>query len=256
MNVDQLIKKFITGKEDNTNFDLAGLGIDEATYFAHTFYGQPPSIGIDTTLTGAEIKAALRFWYNNFVFPTEDRYNRELFNDYFSVFANALYAAKHNFGGKIFSDSLTQGGFTVQLLRPVTVYAPGGTKVENWLLSSVTAGWNAKVFNFNTTLSGNANAVLNTLNTVTMLVFGLGDSAASPKAFEMQITDNNGAPQGVKPLSFITYSRGIPMALFDRVVYVDNSQAWYMDINYAAAGASNPQPIGVQFVLSSYANQE
>lgn len=217
----------------------------------------PSSFGSDImnqVLTGNELKYFAAWYYNNFVIPTQDSLLRDFFD---SKFANALLAllhAKHSFNQGTYG-VFGKGSIFAQQIRPVTVYASGGTVVENWLQSNVTAGWNSKVFNvaLNTT---NTTGALNLANNVEMLVLGFGDFNASSKLFEIRPAENGTNPIGVRSHTLIRSPITEKIILLDQTIEIPINGVYTFDGNYAAGGASEPFLSGIQFVTQTYVNQE
>lgn len=209
---------------------------------------------LNQVLTGTELKSFAAWYYNNFVIPTNNVLLREFFD---SKFANALLSllhAKHSFNQGTYG-VFGQGSIFAQQIRPVTVYASSGSAVENWLQSSVTAGWNSKIFNvaLNTT---STTSVLNLANNVEMFVMGFGDFNSSSKLFEVRPAENGTNPIGVRSHSLIRAPITEKIILFDQTIEIPMNGIYTFDGNYAASGASEPFLLGIQFVTQSYVNQE
>lgn len=206
------------------------------------------------TITGAEAGSFAKFYYNNFVVPTQnDADLRSYFNGKFAASLMMLLHAKFAFGQGTYG----QYGKAIQSqqIRPVTVYASTGAAVQNWYQSSVTAGWNEKFFDIDLTTSSTT-ADLNLRENVEMIIFGFADFAASPKLFEVQFNENGSTPLGVKSHSLIFTPASQRLILLDQVYGIPKNTKYTIDCNFAAAGESQPVPLGIQFVTSVYSTQE
>lgn len=247
--IDNLIVNSWNAK--NTNIDLgtlsgwirASTGNDIDQYMS-SIVPSLPSIK-DETVTGTELFKFLNFWKKNFtVFMTERDFGDEFNNKLVGSVIGLLYsksAFQKEFGS----------GFFAQLIRPVTVYAPGGTAVENWIKSSVTAGWNTGVFSLNLGYSSST-AVLNLHDYVTMYIFGIADFDPSAKVIEYQFYTPT-EKYGVKQLYQAYYPDSVTVGLLEQDVLAQkNAVNLSFDLNYATSGSSIPALIGVQFVTKDY----
>ena len=217
----------------------------------------PSNFGSDILnqqLTGQELKYFASWYYNNFVIPTNNSLLRDFFDSKFANAVLSLLHAKHSFNQGTYG-VFGKGSIFAQQIRPVTVYASGGTAVENWLQSSVTAGWNSKVFNV-TLNATSTNLVLNLANNVEMFVMGFGDFNASSKLYEVRPSENGTNPIGVRSHSLIRAPTTEKIILFDQTVEIPINGVYTFDGNYAASGASEPFLLGIQFVTQNYVNQE
>lgn len=216
----------------------------------------PANFGADIlnqVLSPDEALSFASWYYNNFVIPTQNSLLRDFFDTKFPNALIMLLHAKHSFNQGIFG-TFGKGSIHAQQIRPVTVYASGGTSVENWLQANVTAGWNSSIFNVDLTHSGSG--VLNLANNVEMMVFGFGDFNASSKLYEVRPAENGTNPIGVRSHSLIRAPVSEKLILLDQVIGITKDSRFTFDGNYAASGASEPFLLGVQFVTSSYYNEE
>ncbi|MGC8579608.1 MAG: hypothetical protein ACP5MB_06080 [bacterium] len=203
-----------------------------------------PSIK-DATVTGAELFKFLNFWKKNFtVFMPERNFGSEFEGKLVGSTVALLYsktAFQKEFGS----------GFFAQQIRPVTVYAPGGTVVENWIKTSVTAGWNSGVFTLNLGYNSST-AVLNLHDYVTMYIFGIADFDPSAKVIEYMFYTPT-EKYGVKQIYQSYFSNAISVGLLEQDVLAQkNAVNLSFDLNYATSGTSIPALIGVQFVTKDY----
>ncbi len=206
------------------------------------------------TMTGAEVQNLARFFANDFYSRFAQRDTRFYETKWLATVLGAFYA-KTQLQGPI--GSIGAGGSIIpQVIRPVTVYASGGTAVENWLASVATAGWNAGFFKVNLNSSNASNVALSPQNRVAMLIFGIADEASSPKLFEFQVKDSAGVPLGVHSLPLIHTVDNLNLWDVNPAVLVGLNQQITIDVNFEATGASIPELIGVQYVTREYATAE
>lgn len=176
-----------------------------------------------------------------------------MFETKFPILAASTVIAKQQLTGTI--GRASQGSAIVPaLVRPVTVYANGGTAVENWLQSAVTAGWNTPQFTINLNHTGVLN--LSTQNRVVMLLLGLADVASSPKLFEYQWKNAAAQPLGVRSIPWIHLVNDLNVAEFDEAILIQRSQQYTLDVNYESAGSSISELLGVQWQTPDYATAE
>lgn len=176
------------------------------------------------------------------------------FETKFPIIAAGSAIAKQQLTGTI--GRASQGSAIVPaLIRPVTVYANGGTAVENWLTTVATAGWTTPVWTINLNKTG-ASVVLSPMNRVVMLGLGIADFASSPKVFEYQWKNAALQPLGVHSLPFIHADGDLNIAEFDEAILIQKSQQYTMDLNYEATGASIPELLGIQYQTPDYATAE
>jgi hypothetical protein len=176
------------------------------------------------------------------------------FETKFPVIAAGSAIAKQQLTGTI--GRASQGSAIVPaLIRPVTVYANGGSVVENWLQSAVTAGWNTPLWTINLNKTG-ATTNISPQNRVVMLVMGIADFASSPKLFEYQWKNAPTQPLGVRTLPFIHSINDMNVWEFDEALLIQKTQQYTMDANFEAAGASIPIPLGLQYQTPDYATAE
>jgi len=177
-----------------------------------------------------------------------------MFETKFPVIAASSAIAKQQLTGTI--GRASQGSAIVPaLIRPVTVYANGGSAVENWLLSSVAAGWASAAFTINLNKTG-ATVNISPQNRVVMLALGLTDLASSPKMFEYQWKNAALQPLGVRSLPFIHTVNDLNIWELDEAILIQKSQQYTLDVNYEAAGASINEILGLQFQTPDYATAE
>ncbi len=235
----------------NANIDLGTLNgwIRAATgndvdQYESTIVPSLPSIK-DETVTGAELFKFLSFWKKNFSVFMPDRDFGAEFDSKLIGSTIALLYSKSAFQKEFGS------GFFAQQIRPVTVYAPGGTAVENWIKTSVTAGWNTGVFSLNLGYSSST-AVLNLHDYVTMYIFGIADFDPSAKVVEYMFYTPT-EKYGVKQLYQSYFPNAISIGLLEQDVLAQkNAVNLSFDLNYATSGTSIPALIGVQFVTKDY----
>lgn len=228
------------------------LGTPSVDAIASTMYN--PTLFSDAvknqTLLGSELASFARFYYNTFMVPTNDSTLRYLYDNKFAQSLLMLLHAKQTFNNAVFG-TFGNGSMYAQPIRPVTWYASTGTAEQNWLESSVTAGWNTKFWSVNLSYTNTATN-LNVKDHVEMIVFGFADFAASPKLFEYQFSENGQVPLGVhsKPLIQVKDSNAI--VLDEQAIAIPNDKLYTIDVNFLAAGASIPVPQGIQFVDTIY----
>lgn len=208
-------------------------------------------------LTGAELADFARWYYNSFVVPTTDSDLRYLFDAKFAVSLLGLLHSKHSFDQATYG-SYPTGGIYTQEIRPVTVYASGGTKIETWISNNVTAGWNSSFWDINlkNSASGASDASINLQDNVEMMVFGMADFGASPKLFEAQFQENGSTPTGVKSHSLMFAKGNQNIVMFEQAISIPTNQNYTVDLNFSAAGESTPVAIGIQYVKQSYLQSE
>lgn len=203
-------------------------------------------------LLGKEVDAIGRFWVNELTAHFQQR-DVNLFAGKFPLFVAGALAAKKELGGVI---GLNEGQIRPCLIRPVTVFAASGAETQNWLQSSVVAGWQAAVFSIDLTALKSGSIVLSPSQRVTMEVYGIFDTDSSPKMFEYQVLDASGSPQSVHSLPLSGMIGNISVYPFGQVRRLAMQDKMTVDINYAAAGTSTPGLIGVQWQKSEYATAE
>jgi hypothetical protein len=246
----------IASGEGTVSFQQAIGAVVSADEIVSSIYN-PSNFGTEIQqqkLSPQELKSFSAWYYNNFVIPTQDSLLRDFFDTKFPNALLMLLHAKHSFNQGVFG-TFGKGSIHAQQIRPVTVYASGGTSIENWLLSSVAAGWNSSIFNIDLTHTSITGS-LNLANNVEMLVFGFGDFNSSSKLYEVRPAENGTNPIGVRSHSLMRSPITEKIVLFDQVIGIPKDSKFTFDGNYAAAGASEPFLTGVQFVTSNYYNQE
>jgi len=249
--LDSLLRSAWSAKKADINVDLgmldswvqaaSGSSIDQ---YLSNIVPSVPSIK-DATVKGQEMFAFLNFWKKNFSVFMPYRDFGDEFDSKLIGSAVALLYSKQAFQ-KDFGT-----GFFAQQIRPVTFYAPGGTTVENWIKSSVTAGWNTGVFAINLGYSSST-PVLNLHDYVTMYIFGIADFDPSAKVVEYQFYTAT-EKYGVKQLYQAYYPDSITIGLLEQDVLAQkNATNLSFDLNYATSGSSIPVPLGIQFVTKDY----
>jgi len=250
--LDSLIRSAWSAKKGNINVDLgildswvqaaSGSSIDQ---YMSTIVPSVPAIK-DASVTGQEMFAFLNFWKKNFSVFMPYRDFGEEFDSKLIGSAVALLYSKQAFQKEFGS------GFFAQQIRPVTIYAPTGSAVENWIKSSVTAGWNTGVFNINLGYSNATTPVLNLHDYVTMYIFGIADFDPSAKVVEYQFYTAT-EKYGVKELYQAYYPTSITVGLLEQDVLAQkNATNLSFDLNYATSGSSIPALLGIQFVTKDY----
>lgn len=219
----------------------------------------PSNYGNDVmsqTVTGKELEAFARWYYNSFVVPTTNSDLRYLFDTKFAAALLGLLHAKKTFNQPNYGTY--PSSLYTQEIRPVTVYAQTGTKTETWIQNSVTAGWNASFWNIdlNTSNSGSGLGALNLQNHVEMMVFGFADFAASPKLFEAKFYENGTTPLGVKSHSLMFAKGNQNLVILDQAYSIIENQKYTADLNFSAAGESIPAVLGIQYVDQTYYQEE
>jgi len=249
--LDSLIRSAWSAKKANINVDLgmldswvqaaSGSSIDQ---YMSSIVPSVPSIK-DATVTGQEMFAFLNFWKKNFSVFMPYRDFGDEFDSKLIGSAVALLYSKQAFQKEFGT------GFFAQQIRPVTLYAPSGTAVENWIKTSVTAGWNTGVFAINLGYSSST-AVLNLHDYVTMYIFGIADFDPSAKVVEYEFYTAT-EKYGVKELYQAYYPTSMAVGLLEQDVLAQkNATNLSFDLNYATSGSSIPALLGVQFVTKDY----
>lgn len=229
---------------------IPGLG-DDPTQLMMAFLGGRNPYTAAARVSGAELQQFYQFYYHKFMAPTPFRAYREFFSDKIFIALAGLLAAKQSFPGSYANGPQAQ--FTAQPIRPVTWYADSAAApYENWLdpASAVVKGWNTGFWTPDTTVSGKVNGALNTFNNILYLVFALSDAAASPRLFEYRVTDANGVTYPVQDLPLLDTPGSYVIYDLDNAWWISNNQKWSIDLNFAAAGAIEPKPIGIMYESS------
>jgi hypothetical protein len=246
-------------KDPKGNFglkDLRGQGMSVLDLLEYYPFGISSKISNDImtlTATGEEWADFIRFYRNTFL--VENQY-REIVDYYTAMFPYALLGvlfAKKELNGTIGLGK--KGSIFPSAIRPVTVYATTGSAVESWLVSSVTAGWNKKVFYMNNQNTSTTPSI-NLNENVVEVVFNLADYYQPAKMFEFQATDESGAPLGVKSYPEINMEGNVGILYSDTVFYIGKRGSLTFDINYQTAGASIPVVKGIEFNSPARYTQE
>lgn len=232
------------------------LGVSNVDDLLSSVYN-PTIFGADIqnqTLTGAELASFAKFYYNNFVVPTQnDADLRAYFDGKFPASLMMLLHAKFSFG----QGKYGQYGASIQStqIRPVTVFASGGSVVETWNTTVKSAGWSVAYFNIDLTTTSTT-ASLNLRDNVEMIIFGMADFSASPKAFEFQFNENGSTPLGVKSHSLVFTPASQRLILLDQVYGIPKNTKYTVDVNFSASGNAAVAPLGIQFVTQTLVTQE
>lgn len=232
--------------------NLAGLSTEEivqATLYDPTLFGNDVTT---STLSGYELWK-FASWYNaQFVIPTQESDLRAFFDARFAQALLALLRVKKtlNNGGLVFG-SYPKGSVYANPIRPETVYANGASVISTWQQASVTEGWNAAFWTINLNLT-NAKIILNTQNSVEMIIFGFADMDASPKLYSVLPKQNGQTPIGVReyPLMFAKSNQQIK--LFEQCIEIPTNNNYTFDVKFESSGSSEPIPIGIQFETAKY----
>ncbi|MGI0067036.1 MAG: hypothetical protein ACREB9_01210 [Thermoplasmata archaeon] len=221
-----------------------------AEAYLETVYPSPDLSA--TTATATEWMNYVRFIYQDFLNSYQQR-DIIPFGKKFPALALLAVDAKFELAGQI--GPVSNGTIIPSLIRPVTVYASGGTKVYNWLVSAVTAGWNSPYWTINLNATGSG-TLLAPQNRVVMLIPGLGDFAASPKLFEFQFKDPSGRPLGVQSRPFGHSVNNLNIWEIDQAFLVQKNKQFAVDVNFDSAGADEPVVLGAQLQTADYATAE
>jgi hypothetical protein len=206
-----------------------------------------------TTLSAGEWMEIIALMYTQLWLRFQQR-DIAAFETKFPVIAAASAIGKQQLTGTIGRSS--QGSAIVPaMIRPVTVFANGGSAVENWLQTAVAAGWTDPFFTINLNKTG-ATVNISPQNRVVMLVLGLADVASSPKMFEYQWKNAALQPLGVRSLPFIHTVNNMDVWEFDEAIMIQRAQQMTLGINFEAAGAAIPELLGIQFQTPDYATAE
>lgn len=230
---------------------VSQLGIDsDATQLLTSIY--PPLDLGDVTLAGSEWLALVRFLAAEF-YPRFPQRDIRLFASKLGPIAIAAVAAKGYLGGTL--GPISTGSLVPQVLRPATVYASGGTVVENWLKASVTAGWNSAFWTISTNNSS-ATTSISTQNNSVVLLLGFADLASSPRLFEYQVKDSATVPLGVHSLPLIHTFDGLNIWELEEALLIPKNTQYTVDLNFESTGSSIPIPLGLEFVTRQLATAE
>lgn len=182
---------------------------------------------------------------------------RDYFSTEFAAMALAATAAKSELRSP-FGLTTRQGdaGMHPQHIRPVTVYASGGTAVENWLATAVVAGWNKAFWTIDLNRANAVNRALSTQNNVVMLILGIFDLETAPLLQEYQFMDNAGAPYGVESLTFLYAANNLNIYRLRAPFYIGLNSKATVDLNFTGTGNTIPGLWGMQFVTSQYFTAE
>ncbi len=227
---------------------VPGGGLSES--FLETVY---PSPDLSTTaLTATEWANFVRFYYQGFL----NRYQqRDIvpFSSKFPALALVAADAKFELQGQI--GPVSNGTLIPSLIRPVTVYAAGGTRIQTWQATIAAAKWTAPFWTINLNAAGSG-TLLSPQNRVVMEILGLADFAASPKMFEFQFKDPSGRPLGVESRPFAHSVNNLNIWEMDQAFLVQKNRQFTVDVNFETTGADEPVVVGVQIATADYATAE
>ncbi|MGI0067134.1 MAG: hypothetical protein ACREB9_01715 [Thermoplasmata archaeon] len=204
----------------------------------------------NASLFASEWLELLRYYWAHLVPVLQFRSVADLGRTFVAL-ATTAFEAKQSVGGNI--------GTTlhVRQVRPVTVYASKSstTVTETWD-TSVTAGWNTSFFPINLNVTNSSFKAGTTQNNVAMLILAVGDLDASPKFLEYQWYDSQNKPLGVETQTELLVPGSTGFAIQKQSLYVDRTESFNMDANFAASGASIPVIFGAEFVNSNLFTSE
>ena len=250
VDVKSIIASGIARNTGNFDYTSALPGV-KSTVNWYTPGAVPPSIE-GTMLTGSELANFSQWYYNTFVMNTNDGPQRAFFEDKFAVSLWSLFAAKKSFSGTTYGFGV-EGSLHAQSLRPETIasfFTATPAVVRNWT-QSVAAGWTAKYFNFNTNFSSTT-ALLNTLNNVSLLVFGFAEANTVPGLQAIQYVDSGSKPYGIEATSVIGQAQQANLYNLPGAIYIDKNKTGYIDVEFLSARSETLMPVGIQFVTTEY----
>lgn len=210
-----------------------------------------PDLGA-TTITATEWMNYIRFVYQDFLARFQQR-DIIPFGGKFPALAMLAADAKFELQGQI--GPVSNGTLIPSLIRPVTVYASGGTLVQTWQATIATAGWNAPFWTINLNAAGTG-TLRAPQNRVVMEILGLADFAASPKLFEFQFKDPSARPLGVQSRPFAHAVNNLNIWEMDQAFLVQKNRQFSVDVNFETTGADEPVVLGAQIQTPDYATAE
>lgn len=213
-----------------------------------------------TVLTATEWLNFYRFVYGDFFTRFQQR-DISPFDTKVPALALSAVDAKYELTGTI--GPVQNGTIVPACIRAVTAYPSMSSNIQNWIVSSVTAGWTtgtsgsqngAFYIQLNTSTSGSI--VRSPQNRVVMLVLGLGDFQSTPRIQEFQCLDSTGRKLGVHALPFIHSVNNLNIHEFDTAFLVQKNKLLSIDINFDTTGQDTPEVLGAQWQTIDYASTE
>lgn len=170
--------------------------------------------------------------------------------------------AKKAFGTP-FKGLIGQGGFNIQLVRPVTILSNipvelgggGGSPVLTWKRYFNQTGWQALFGNpsnpVNLGVSGNGNSAMTTYKRVITVIPYLLSTGPSPRVQEIQAAVLQ-TLYPVYPVSWLKLS-DIYLAKLPGAILVNQNGTFSIQANIGSVGMDEVIPFGIQYVTSDYA---
>jgi hypothetical protein len=205
-----------------------------------------------TALTATEWLNYIRFSYQQFYQHFQQR-DWTPFARRFPALGLLAADAKYELQGQIGPPS--NGTLIPSLIRPVVVFANGGSKVQNWL-QTVSAGWTTSFWTINLNATGSG-TLLSPQNRVVMEVLGVGDFSSSPKLIEWQWKDPGNRPLGVRSTPFNHAVNDLNVWEFEQAYLIQKNKQFLFDANFEAASTTEfVAPLGAMITTIDYATDE
>ena len=157
-----------------------------------------------------------------------------------------------------------QGGYNMQLIRPVTVLSNipanlggggGTTPILTWKRYFSSTGWQALFGTpqnpVNLGVSGNGNSAMTTYKRVIQVIPYLLSTGPSPRVQEIQVSVLQ-TTYPVYPISWLKLS-DVYLAKLNGTIFVNLNGTWSIQANIGSVGMDEVIPFGLQFVTSDYA---
>jgi hypothetical protein len=180
---------------------------------------------------------------------------QEFFAQDFPSIALSAMAAKYQLGNPKLGLLPGSSRLRPQMIRPVTVFASGGTSIETWLQTAGAAGWNSSVWTIDTSITSTTKNI-NTQNNVALLILGIFEEEGAPLLQEYQWFDSSGASAGVESLALLYALNNLNLYRLAQPLYVGANSRVTFDLNYSQTGNTIPGVFGVQFARPQYATAE
>jgi hypothetical protein len=235
---------------------LLGLGgltpssANGAEHYLETVYPSPDLSA--TTLAATEWANYIRFLYQQYYNHFQQR-DWTILAHRFGALALLALDAKFELQGNI--GPASNGTLIPSMIRPVVVFANGGTKVQNWI-QTVAAGWTAPFWTINLNATGSG-TLLTPQNRIVLEILGLLDASASPKLIEWQWKDPGNRPLGVRSTPLNHLVNDLNLWEFDQAMLVQKNKQFQLDANFEAASTTElVAPIGPMITTIDYATDE